>query len=110
MESDEIPIYRDIGVSKVQNLPLVAWPRLGGRGSYIQLHGTEGKWGAYVVEVPGAGAITGTLRNGSVSSGATKIVEPETCIVYCEAPITVARMRASGRASGTPQALSLIHI
>ena len=57
MESDEIPIYRDIGVSKVQNLPLAPWPRLGGRGSYIQLHGTEGKWGSYVVEVPGAGAL-----------------------------------------------------
>ena len=57
MESDDIPIYRDIGVSKVQNLPLAPWPRLGGRGSYIQLHGTEGKWGAYVVEVPGAGAL-----------------------------------------------------
>src|SRR5208282_562551 len=57
MEADEIPIYRDIGVSKVQNLPLKAWPRLGGRGSYIQLHGTEGKWGSYVVEVPGAGAL-----------------------------------------------------
>ena len=52
-----IPIYRDIGVSKVQNLPLAPWPRLGGRGSYIQLHGTEGKWGSYVVEVPGAGAL-----------------------------------------------------
>ena len=57
MESDDIPIYRDIGVSKVQNLPLAAWPRMGGRGSYIQLHGTEGKWGSYVVEVPGAGAL-----------------------------------------------------
>ena len=50
-----------------------------------------------------SGAITGTLRNGNVSSGATKIVLPLTCIVYCEAPITVARMRASGRASGTPR-------
>ena len=30
---------------------------MGGRGTYIQLHGTEGKWGAYVVEVPGAGAL-----------------------------------------------------
>src|SRR6202046_3855405 len=57
MESEEIPIYRDIGVSKVQNLPLQPWKRMGGRGSYIQLHGTEGKWGAYVVEVPGAGAL-----------------------------------------------------
>ena len=27
------------------------------QGSYIQLHGTEGKWGCYVVEVPGAGAL-----------------------------------------------------
>ena len=57
MESEAIPIYRDIGVSKVQNLPLLPWPRMGGRGSYIQLHGTEGKWGCYVVEVPGAGAL-----------------------------------------------------
>ena len=30
---------------------------MGGRGTYIQLHGTEGKWGCYVVEVPGAGAL-----------------------------------------------------
>ena len=58
MESDGIPIVRGVGVSKVQNLPLVDWPRMGGRGTYIQLHGTEGKWGNYVVEVPAAGALT----------------------------------------------------
>ena len=57
MESEGIPIFRDIGVSKVQNLPLAPWKRLGGKGTYIQLHGTEGKWGCYVVEVPGAGAL-----------------------------------------------------
>src|SRR5262252_10540488 len=57
MESEGIPIHRDIGVSKVQNLPLAPWKRLGGKGTYIQLHGTEGKWGSYVVEVPGAGAL-----------------------------------------------------
>src|SRR6201993_2819668 len=57
MESEGIPIFRDIGVSKVQNLPLTPWKRLGGRGTYIQLHGTEGKWGCYLVEVPGAGAL-----------------------------------------------------
>src|SRR5260370_688903 len=57
MESEGIPVFRDIGVSKVQNLPLAPWRRLGGRGTYIQLHGTEGKWGCYVVEVPGAGAL-----------------------------------------------------
>ena len=57
MESEGIPVFRDIGVSKVQNLPLAPWKRTGGRGTYIQLHGTEGKWGCYVVEVPGAGAL-----------------------------------------------------
>ncbi len=57
MEAEGIPVYRDIGISKVQNLPLHDWPRMGGRGHYIQLYGTEGKWGSYVVEVPGAGAL-----------------------------------------------------
>jgi quercetin dioxygenase-like cupin family protein len=57
MEAEGIPVYRDIGVSKVQNLPLAPWRRLGGHGTYIQLLGTEGKWGCYVVEVPGRGAL-----------------------------------------------------
>ena len=33
MESEGIPVFRDIGVSKVQNLPLAPWKRLGGRGT-----------------------------------------------------------------------------
>ncbi len=57
MEAEGIPIFRNIGVNKVQNLPLTAWKRTGGRGTYIQLHGTEGKWGCYLVEVPAAGAL-----------------------------------------------------
>ena len=57
MEAEGIPVYRDIGVSKVQNLPLAPWQRMGGRGSFIQLFGTEGKWGCYVVEVPARGAL-----------------------------------------------------
>ena len=57
MESEGIPIYRGIGVRRVQDLPMAPWKRLGGRGSYIQLFGTEGLWGMYVVEVPGAGAL-----------------------------------------------------
>jgi quercetin dioxygenase-like cupin family protein len=57
MEAEGIPVYRDIGVSKVQNLPLQPWQRMGGRGSFIQLFGTEGKWGCYVVEVPARGAL-----------------------------------------------------
>jgi mannose-6-phosphate isomerase-like protein (cupin superfamily) len=57
MDEQEIPVFRDVGISKVQNLPLKPWKRMGGKGSFIQLYGTEGLWGAYVVEVPGAGAL-----------------------------------------------------
>jgi len=57
IEAQGIPIHRDIGVHKVQDLPLKPWKRLGGRGTAIQLLGTEGLWGMYVVEVPGAGAL-----------------------------------------------------
>src|SRR4051812_22236774 len=57
MDEQEIPIVRAVGVSKVQNLPLKPWKRMGGNGSFIQLWGTEGLWGSYVVEVPGAGAL-----------------------------------------------------
>lgn len=57
MEAEGIPVYRDIGVRQVQNLPMAPWKRLGGRGSYIQLFGTEGLWGMYIVEVPAGGAL-----------------------------------------------------
>jgi len=57
MEEQEIPIVRAVGVSRVQDLPLKPWKRMGGKGSFIQLWGTEGLWGSYVVEVPGAGAL-----------------------------------------------------
>jgi quercetin dioxygenase-like cupin family protein len=57
MEEQEIPIFRGVGVSRVQDLPLKPWKRMGGKGSFIQLWGTEGLWGSYVVEVPGGGAL-----------------------------------------------------
>jgi quercetin dioxygenase-like cupin family protein len=57
MEAEGIPVFRGIGVRRVQDLPLMPWKRLGGRGSYIQLYGTEGLWGCYVVEVPSGGAL-----------------------------------------------------
>ncbi len=57
MDSQEIPIYRDFGIRKVQDLELKPWERMGGAGAFIQLFGTEGLWGCYVVEVPGAGAL-----------------------------------------------------
>lgn len=57
MEAQEIPIYRGIGVHRVQDLPLKPWKRMGGKGSFIQLYGTEGMWGSYVIEIPGAGTL-----------------------------------------------------
>ncbi|MCC2097762.1 MAG: hypothetical protein KDJ29_12770 [Hyphomicrobiales bacterium] len=57
MESEGIPVFRDIGIDSIFNLPLAPWKRLGGRGTYIQLYGTETKWGCYVVEVPAGGAL-----------------------------------------------------
>src|SRR6266699_3567718 len=57
MESEGIPVFRGIGIRKVQDLPLAPWKRTGGRWHCIQLYDTETKWGCYVVEVPPAGAL-----------------------------------------------------
>lgn len=57
MESEGIPVVRGVGIRNVKELELADWPRMGGRGTYIQLSGTEGKWGCYLVEVPAAGAL-----------------------------------------------------
>ena len=57
MAAEGVPVYRGIGVRRVQDLPMQPWQRLGGRGSYIQLYGTEGLWGMYVVEIPARGAL-----------------------------------------------------
>ncbi len=52
MESDEIPIYRGLGMSDIRDIPKRPWKRLGGLGSYIQLDGTDGKLGMYALEMP----------------------------------------------------------
>src|SRR5262245_41229462 len=57
MESEGGPCFRGIGFKSVMDLPMAPWKRMGGNGTYVQLHGTEGKWGCYVVEVPGRGAL-----------------------------------------------------
>jgi quercetin dioxygenase-like cupin family protein len=57
MEEEGIPVFRDLGISNVKNLPLKPWKRTGGRGTYIQLYGTETKWGCHLVEVPSAGEL-----------------------------------------------------
>ena len=52
MEAEGLPIYREIGVHDVRELQLGDWPRVGGRGAFLQLLGTENLWGMYVLEIP----------------------------------------------------------
>jgi quercetin dioxygenase-like cupin family protein len=56
MDAQEIPCFRGLGVQRCQDLPLKPWKFYGGKGTFIQLWGTEGLWGSFVLEVPGAGA------------------------------------------------------
>ncbi len=58
METQGIPIHRAVGVHRVQDLSVAPWKRMGGRGAFIQLFGTEGLWGSYLVEIPPAAALT----------------------------------------------------
>jgi hypothetical protein len=62
MESEGIPIFRDIGVSKVQNLPLAPWKRTGGRAAISLLERKENG----VVASSGAGA--GALNAENIST------------------------------------------
>ncbi|MDR1967152.1 MAG: cupin domain-containing protein [Burkholderiaceae bacterium] len=57
MESEGVPVFRGPGVRTVTDLPLAPWKRKGERGHYIQLLGTETKWGHFVVEIPPGGAL-----------------------------------------------------
>jgi hypothetical protein len=52
MVEQEIPIFRGIGISKVQNLRLAPWKRMSGRGSFIQLYGPD-DYGAIDLRVGG---------------------------------------------------------
>ena len=57
MESEGIPIHREIGFHDVRELELADWARTGGRGAYIQLLGTEELWGMYLLEIPPDGVL-----------------------------------------------------
>ena len=75
MEAEGVPIFRGIGVKRVHDLPMKPWVRLGGKGTYIQLYGTEGLWGMYVVEIPPGGALkvgASYLREGRLYRRGTR--------------------------------------
>ena len=66
IEDEGVPTFRGIGVKRVQDLPLKRWNRMGGNGTFIQLLGTEGLWGCYVVEVPGAGLVERAIERAGL--------------------------------------------
>jgi quercetin dioxygenase-like cupin family protein len=57
MAEEGLPVIREIGIRDLRELELADWPRMGGRGAYIQLLGTEELWGMYVVEIPPGAAL-----------------------------------------------------
>ena len=57
MEQEGIPIFDGLAVEDVTELPRKPWARMGGTGSYIQLKGSGGVTGMYVVEIPPGGAL-----------------------------------------------------
>jgi quercetin dioxygenase-like cupin family protein len=57
-EQEGIPVYRGLmGVEDVRELELGTWARTGGRGAYIDLDGTGGVLGLYLVEIPPGGSL-----------------------------------------------------
>ncbi len=51
MKREGIPIVEGFGVEDVRTIELAPWPRLGGKGAFIQLYGMEGVTGMYLGEI-----------------------------------------------------------
>jgi hypothetical protein len=59
MDEQNLPIHRGtVGFHDIRDLALASWKRMSARGAFIELNGCGGLQGMYVIEVPGAGAIT----------------------------------------------------
>ena len=53
-----VPVYRGlVGVYDSRDLTLAPWKRMGGNGAIVDLDGTGGLVGMYLIEVPGGGAL-----------------------------------------------------
>ena len=58
MKREGIPVVEGFGLSDVREIELAPWPRMGGKGAFIQLYGMmEGSRSLYVVEIPPGGAL-----------------------------------------------------
>ena len=62
LEREGIPLVRDLWVKNVFDLPLAPWKRKGGRGTYINLHGSGINTSyiaidCFLVEIPAGGCL-----------------------------------------------------
>ena len=57
MARQGLPVIDGYGIEDVREVPMDFWPRLGGRGAFINLYGMEGVTGMYVAEIPAGGAL-----------------------------------------------------
>ena len=60
MEEQALPIHRGtVGFHDIRDLALASWKRIAAlEPAFIELNGCGGLQGMYIIEVPGAGAIT----------------------------------------------------
>jgi mannose-6-phosphate isomerase-like protein (cupin superfamily) len=52
-KEEGIPVWKGIGMKNSRELPRAPFNRIGGLGTYIQLHGTNNHTGMFVWEIPG---------------------------------------------------------
>ena len=57
LEKEQIPVLTGLSVEDVSVAPLEPWPRLSGKGAYVDLVAFEGVTGAYICEIPPGGAL-----------------------------------------------------
>jgi len=57
IQAQGLPIVQGYGIECLVDVPRVPWERMGGRGTFVKLHGMEGVTGLYVAEIPPGGAL-----------------------------------------------------
>ena len=56
MAAEGIETHRAVSMADLRAVPLLPWRRLGGRGAFISLFGTQGTLGQSLMEIPASGA------------------------------------------------------
>ena len=57
LKEEGLPVFVGVGIRDSRDLPRANWPRVGGKGTFIQVIGTNNNTGMFVVEVPPRGAL-----------------------------------------------------